>query len=101
MFLGFRDGRPVQWLLHWKTAKLLCNGISEKLARSKDKMDFRPFQFMGHSNDESLRWRANYILDMISVLDWSRSNTEMDGIGGPYLNQIISLQTIQPNGTRK
>jgi hypothetical protein len=52
LFLGVSYGRPIQWSLHWKTAKLVCEGIYEKSGRSKDKMNFRPFQYMGYNNEE-------------------------------------------------
>jgi hypothetical protein len=35
LLLAFgQGGPPVQWLLHWQTAKFVCEGIHEKLGRS-------------------------------------------------------------------
>jgi hypothetical protein len=47
LFLGFSYGRLMQWLLHWKIAKLVRDGIYKKLGRSKDKIYFCPFPCMG------------------------------------------------------
>jgi hypothetical protein len=47
----------------------ICDDIYEKLGRLKDKMDFRPFQYIDLNNEEFPRWRVNYISDILSVLD--------------------------------
>jgi hypothetical protein len=98
LFLGFGYGRPMQWLLHWKSSKAVCDGIYEKLSRLKDKMDFRPFQYIGVNNDEYPRWRVNYIPDIISVLDWCRWNTRDNDIGERCSNQILQLQSTLIEG---
>jgi hypothetical protein len=98
LFLGFGYGRPIQWLLHWKSSKAVCDGIYEKLSRLKDKMDFRPFQYIGINNDEYPRWRVNYIPDIISVLDWARLNTKEPNVGQRCSDQILALQVVLHQG---
>jgi hypothetical protein len=98
LFLGFGYGRPIQWLLHWKSSKAVCDGIYEKLSRLKDKMDFRPFQYIGINNDEYPRWRVNYIPDIISVLDWCRWNTKDSTTGVACSDQIMVLQLVLASG---
>jgi hypothetical protein len=92
LLLGVSHGRPVQWLLHWKTVKLVCDDICEKLGQSKDEMDFRPFQFMGDNNKEYPRWKENYIPDIISVLEWYRWNTRNSQTGHVCPEQMIAFR---------
>jgi hypothetical protein len=98
LFLGFAYGRPVLHLLHWKTAKLVCDGIYEKITRSVDKMDFRPFQYIGINNDEYPRWRVTYLPDIINALDWCRYNTGNEDVGKQCMQQIDVLQNVLLNG---
>jgi hypothetical protein len=58
----------------------------------KDKMDFRSFQYIGLNNEEFPRWRVNHIPDIISVLDWCRSNIKDDTIGRGCTDQIVQIQ---------
>jgi hypothetical protein len=70
----------------------VCDGIYEKAGRLKDKMDFRPFQYMGLNNDEFPRWRVNHIPDIIFALDWCRWNANDEEVGRRCTDQIVLLQ---------